>query len=220
MNRSGFSAAVCVGLTALLLSAREQPQQVVEVTVEKRQADVWQPVSSQTVFHANDDIRFRLKSQVTGFLYVLNHDSGGNQIWLYPRAEQQSVNRIEAQKSYLVPDDKGHFTVGGEPGFDVTYWMITPQQMSISEGEKKAAKPSTLLPRCRDELFKSHGVCEDAQAGPHAVADSSALPPLLPNTSSLTARELSFDSKQDKVRVMAPAPQSGSIVYALWIAHN
>jgi Domain of unknown function (DUF4384) len=220
--RSAWVAAIVIelGAPSFVVSAREHDQQFIEVTVEKRQGSAWQAVSSQTVFHASDDIRFRLKSQIAGYLYVLNHESGGGQTWLYPRAEQQSANRIEAEKSYLVPDAKGSFTVGGNAGFDITYWMITPEAISIAATGKRKARPSTLLPRCRDALFKSRGVCEDQQAGPHSISDSATLPSVLPNSSSLSSRDLSFDTKEDAVRILTPESPSGSIVYALWIAHN
>ncbi|MBV8551432.1 MAG: DUF4384 domain-containing protein [Acidobacteriaceae bacterium] len=217
-----FGIAALAG-ACLVAAAEQAAQQAVEVTVELRTGDTWKPVPSQTVFHANDDIRFRLRSQIPGYLYVLNHESGGDQSWLYPRPEQQNPNRIEVNKTYLVPDSKGSFIVGGEPGFDITYWMITPEQMSVAgsaDRPGKSVKPNTLLPRCRDELLKARGVCEDPQAGPHTLSDSPDLPPLFAAPGGLVSRDLKFQSNRPSVRILTPEPQSGSIIYALWIAHN
>lgn len=214
-------AAVAIAGAVLAVIAQAQSQEVVEVTVEKRQAVSWQPVSSQTVFHTKDDIRFRVRSRISGYLYVLNHESGGDETWLYPRPEQQSDNHIAASTSYLVPDSPASFTVGGEPGFDITYWMITPQPMSLpARASGKRSKPNTLLPRCGSELLRARGVCEDKQAGPHAISDSDHIPSAFSGAGGLVARDLSFQSNQSAVQVLAPEPPSGSIVYALWIAHK
>src|ERR1700758_3693679 len=94
-------AGIALAGAGLVLSAEQSVQQVMAVTVEQRIADTWKPVNSQTVFHAKDDIRFRLQSRMPGYLYVLNHASGGDQSWLYPRPEHQTSNQIEANKSYL-----------------------------------------------------------------------------------------------------------------------
>lgn len=224
MSLRSLSCALA-GLTfagaLLAVIAQAQSQEVVEITVEKRQGSSWQPVSSQTVFHANDDIRFRVRSRMGGYLYVLNHESGGDETWLYPRPERSSDNHIAVSTSFLVPDSPGSFTVGGQPGFDVTYWMITPEPMSLPAPlSKSRTKPNTLLPRCGSGPLRARGVCEDQQAGPHAISDSDHIPSVFSTAGGLVARDLTFQSKQSSVRVLAPEPPSGSIVYALWIAHK
>jgi len=212
--------SVLAGL-ACVLAAENPPQQVIEITVELRQGSDWKPVSSQRVFHANDDIRFRLRSRIPGYLYVLNHASSGERAWLYPRPNQGFSNHVEIDKVYLVPDTKGSFIVGGEPGFDVTYWMITPESQDISAADPATrTKPGSLLPRCREGLLRARGVCEDQQAGPHSVSDSSEIPPLFSSSGGLISRDLKFQTSEPAIRISTPEPQSGSIVYALWIAHR
>jgi len=214
-------AGVTLAGALLAVIAQAQSQEVVEITVEKRQGTSWQPVSSQTVFHSSDDIRFRVRSRIGGYLYVLNHESGGDETWLYPRPEQSSDNHIAISTSFLVPDSPASFTVGGQPGFDVTYWMITPQPMSLSPSAPKSkAKPNTLLPRCGSGPLRARGVCEDPHAGPHAISESDRIPSVFSTAGGLVARDLTFQSKQSAVQVVAPEPPSGSIVYALWIAHK
>lgn len=218
---SASVAALSAFLAVLVLALRAaQVQEIIELTVEKRQGTLWQPVSPHTVFHANDNIRFKLRTQLAGYLYVLNHESGGNQRWLYPRPEQDATNRIEPDKTYSVPDSKGSFEVGGQPGFDITYWMITPEPMSVPVPEKKSPKPNTLLPRCGGELLKSRGLCEDEQAGPHPISDSADVPSIFSNSGGLISRDLTFQAKKSAVQIITPEPQSGSVLYALWIAHR
>lgn len=205
----------------LLQSADPSVQQVIDITMEQRQGAEWKSVSARKVFQVNDDIRFRLRSRIPGYLYVQNHESGGDRNWLYPRAAQDGSNLIEVDKTYTIPDAKGSFLVGGQPGFDVTYWMITPSALDLTAENKPAnAKPNTLRPRCEQRLLRARGVCEDQQAGPHPVADSTEIPPLFAASGGLVSRDLKFQTSQPGIRISTPDPQSGSIVYALWIAHK
>jgi hypothetical protein len=205
----------------LLASNSAQYQQVIDITLEQRQGSDWKPVSSQKVFHSADDIRFRLHSQMAGYLYVMNKDSGGRRNWLYPRTAQTGTNHIEVDKTYIIPDAKGSFLVGGQPGFDVTYWMIAPSALDLSTGDGTVtAMPNTLLPRCQPRLLKARGVCEDQQAGPHPVLDPDEIQRLFSNYKGLVSRDLKFQAGQPDIRISAPGAPSGSITYALWIAHQ
>lgn len=95
----------------------------IEVRVERHQPDRWEIVDAQTVFQANDEIRFRFRCSFSGYLYVMSRSSGREIQWLYPRSGASIQSRVEAGKSYLVPGLDGWFRVGGTPGYDVTYWF-------------------------------------------------------------------------------------------------
>lgn len=196
-------------------------RKTIDIIIEQRQGSEWKPVSAQKVFRADDVVRFRLRSQVPGYLYVLNHESDGVKTWLYPRAESGGTNYIDVDKPYLIPDGKGSFSVGGKPGFDVTYWMISPTRLSIDSTSNagETSKRSTLLPRC-DGALRARGACEDKQAGPHAVTDPAEVPPALSAPGGLLGRELTFKTGRPEVQVSTPDPASESIIYALWIAHQ
>lgn len=201
----------------------KEPRKTIEVTIEQRQGSEWKPVSSQKVFHANDVVRFRLQSQIPGYLYVLNHESDGVKTWLYPRAETAGSNYVDVDKVYTIPDAKGSFSVGGRPGFDVTYWMISPTSLAVdtSTSGEKGQKPSTLLPRCDGQLrARGSDTCEDKQAGPHPITDPAKLPPAFSASGGLVSRDLTFNSAHPSVQISTPEALSGSIIYALWIAHQ
>ncbi|HEX4749650.1 MAG TPA: DUF4384 domain-containing protein [Bryobacteraceae bacterium] len=198
-----------------------QSRKTIEVTIEQKQGSEWKPVSSQKVFRANDVVRFRLQSQIPGYLYVLNHESDGVKTWLYPRTETAASNYVDIDRPYTIPDSKGSFTVGGKPGFDVTYWMISPTSLAVDTGinGRRGEKPSTLLPRCDGQL-RARGDCEDKQAGPHAITDPAQVPPAFSAQGGLISRDLTFSSATSSVQISTPEALSGSIIYALWIAHQ
>ncbi len=195
-------------------------RKTIDITIEQRQGSEWKAVSAQKVFRANDVVRFRLRSQIPGYLYVLNHESDGVKSWLYPRGNSAESNYVDMDRVYLIPDTKGSFTVGGQPGFDVTYWMISPTSLAVSSGsDGEAPKPNTLLPRCDGQL-RSRGGCEDKQAGPHAVTDPAEVPPAFAASGGLVSRDLTFKTGSPGVQVSTPEASSESIIYALWIAHQ
>jgi hypothetical protein len=200
--------------------ATSPPRKTIDITVEQREGSEWKPVSAQKVFRTNDVVRFRLRSQVPGYLYVMNHESDGVKTWLYPRSSAAGNNYVAADNVYLIPDDKGSFSVGGKPGFDVTYWMISPTVLSVDSGTTgQRDKPNNLLPRC-DGPLRARGACEDKQAGPHVVTDPSEVPPAFSASGGLLSRELTFKTGTPGVQVSTPEPVSESIIYALWIAHQ
>lgn len=220
------SISLTVSLCAVwTLFAQEQtapqPRKTIEVTIEQRVGSEWKPVSAQKVFRANDIVRFRFRSQIPGYLYVLNNESDGVKTWLYPRAEMGGSNYVDVDNVYIIPNAKGSFTVGGQPGFDVTYWMISPTSLAVdsSINGTKGDKPSSLLPRC-DGPLRARGGCEDKQAGGHPVTDPGDVPPAFASSGSLVSRDLTFDSGKPSVQISTPEASSGSIIYALWIAHK
>lgn len=220
--RSVALLSFCVAVWPALGQQSEspRPRKTIEITIEQRQGSEWKPVNSQKVFHADDVIRFRVRSQIPGYLYVQNHESGGVKTWLYPRSGNTTSNHVEADIVYLIPDSKGSFSVGGQPGFDITYWMISPTPFTISDNEEGGAgKPNTLLPRCNGPL-RARGACEDQQAGPHAVTDPAEIPPAFSASGGLVSRDLTFKTGKPAIEVSTPEPLSGSIIYALWIAHQ
>ena len=194
----------------------------VEVTIQQRTRSEWKPVNSKKVFRTDDVIRFQVQSQIAGYLYVLNRESGGARTWLYPRPNMPGGNHISAGTTYLIPDAKGSFSIGGTPGFDVTYWMISPSYFEIAGAEdsvKPTPAPKSMRPRC-DGPLRARGDCEDSHAGAHVITNPSELPPAFLNSGGLVSRELSFQDGSSGVRVSTPDAPSGSITYALWIAHQ
>jgi hypothetical protein len=204
---------------AALLGAAAPETSSVEIGLELRKQGRWEAVDPATVFQANDEIRFRFRTFSPGYLYVLNRSASGETAWLHPRLEQGHTSRVEPGPVYLVPGEKGSFVVGGTPGFDITYWIVSPTPIESRPPELPApgGQPSTLLPRCREQTLKSRGICVDERAGPRPLSKADPAPPELP---ALKARDLTFRPESGQTRITAKGSATGVIVYEFRIAHR
>ena len=210
-----------LSITALALAAvTAEPS--VEVRLELRQNAEWQPVESTAVFNANDEIRFRFRTSFPGYLYVLNRASNGDTGWLYPLPDQGQTSRVEPGPSYLIPGTQGSFVVGGAPGFDLTYWVVSPSPIDTRGPAMPApgSQPSTLVPRCREQTLKARGLCVDERAGPRPLSAPDQLPPELRGPAQLAARDLKFRAESGQTRISAKVSPTGVIVYEFRIAHR
>jgi hypothetical protein len=199
-----------------------RPEHVFQVRLERRRGDQWQPVDAQTVFHKDDEIRFRFRTSLGGYLYVFSRSSDGQSTWLFPRPERGERSRVEPGPEYLIPGMKGSFVVGGKPGFDVAYWIQSPVPIDTREvqGPAPGSQPSTLQPRCREEVLRARGLCQDDRAGPRPLTSLQQLPVQVPQNRTLVARDLKFRAQEGATNISAPNIHGGVIVYEFRIAHN
>jgi len=225
-----LAAILCVfsiGACPLAGMAQSSPagnsQLAMRLSLELKKQGHWQRVDPKTVFHSGDAIRFRFVTSLGGFLYVMNRSSDGDASWLFPLSREGTTSRVEPGPDYLVPGTKGSFVVGGKAGFDVTYWILSPAPMDVSETTLPApgSQPSTLEPRCRAELLQARGLCIDERAGPRPFRQNGQAPPLgALEGKTLVSRELKFQSQNDSTRISLAGSGSGVIVYEFLIAHN
>lgn len=199
-----------------------RPERAFQIRLEQRRGGQWQAVDARTVFHKDDEIHFRFRTSIGGYLYVLNRSSDGQSTWLFPRPERQETSRVEPGPDYLIPGTKGFFVVGGRPGFDITYWIQSPVPIDTREVEEPArgSQPSTLEPRCRQEVLRARGLCEDNRAGPRPLTSSEHSPVPLPQNTTLVARDLKFRAEEGSTNISAPNTEGGVVVYEFRIAHN
>jgi hypothetical protein len=200
----------------------ESGEKSLQVTLEVRHGDVWQAIDPRAVLRANDEIRFQFHSSSGGYLYVFNVSSSGKSGWLYPRPEQRQTNRVEPGSTYMIPGLTGSFQIGGDPGYDTTYWVLSPAAVDLREQPPPPAEPqpNTLRPRCGETLLKARGLCLDDRAGPGPVLDLKKVPlPVGNGSAGLTSRDLTFHSQQDTTQIAAPASSPGVILYQFLIAH-
>ncbi len=224
-----MTARLAAFVVALLLSqatGAAQPDSArsegltIEVSLELHQADRWQTVDNQTVFHNNDEIRFRFRTSMRGYLYVLDRSSSGGNVWLFPRSGQGQMSKVEAGPEYLIPGGKGSFVVGGAPGFDVTYWVLSPVPIESREPPESGTQPNTLVPRCRTGELQARGICTDERAGPRPAKRAEDAPIALPPSERLIARDLQFHTEAGSTHILAPNVRNGVVVYEFHIAHQ
>jgi hypothetical protein len=203
-------------------STPAQAKLALEIVLQREEGDEWQSVDAGTVFHRDDAIRFRFHTSRGGYLYVLNRSSNGESAWLFPRPQEGQNGRVEPGPEYLIPGTKGAFVVAGSPGFDVTYWILSPTPIAIEGASPPVmgSQPSTLEPRCRTDTLKAPGLCVDDRAGPGPIRESSKPPlPALGN-SKLLSRELKFRSDKSATHISSADPKSKVIIYEFRIAHD
>jgi hypothetical protein len=162
----------------------------IDVTLERLADDKWSRIDPQTVVTKGERVRFRFVSASPGWLAVYYVGSGGQSEWLSPSQLVVKDNAV------VVPPDPASFTIGGPPGLDVLYWILSPKQVPLEAlvpaSERKPAK--TLIPRCRET-----DPCTDDRAG----------------LAKMRARELKVDSGSG-----TPERNIGVIVYEFRLAHR
>lgn len=199
-----------------------------EIQLELRDSSAWRAVDPAHIFAQGDRIRFRFRSNFTGYLYVMNQGTSGDYSQLFPREDTGTANRVEAGREYVVPASEGAFRVTGPPGHDIVYWMITPLELGrpapqyrpLPPPPKSPPPPSNLIPRCDDAVFKARGECVDSTAGPKPVESVQHLPSNLAAMPDLSGRELLFIRDQKRAVVSSPEPLSGPVIYEFRLAHR
>ena len=251
-SQNGLSiglAALVLGMAALSAGAQSPPSAgkspfgpsspgLITIRLEKRQAQQAVKVPQSTVFKSGDILRFRLASNMAGYLYVVDKGSTGSTSTLFPGASSlHGDNRIEPNRGYLVPaDGDGWFEVTGPAGFDVLYFLVSATPMNLAaaappeapatpttqEGATAPAPalPSNLLPRCNDEIFKSRGECLDDSAGATPLPPDAALPRELGPLAGSASRDIILSEDESGTEV-SPAPSAKlPLIYTFRLAHR
>ena len=201
----------------------------IEIQLERMEGSQWRAVDPGLVFIQNDLIRFQVKSNFNGYLYVLNLGTSGKYSLLFPGEASGRENNIQADKIYTVPATSGSFRITGPAGHEIVYWLLSPVELQPDRvrpdllalpppPEKKS--PSTLIPRCDESMFRARGDCIDASAGARGVEDEQALPENLAGISTIKSRELSFEKNPQTSVVVAPESAGQPIIFEFRLAHR
>ncbi len=204
----------------------------IEIMLEKHAESRWVAVEPALVFPSGNHLRFRIKANFAGFLYVVNLSTGQKYSLLFPTEETGTENRIEADKEYLIPATQGGFRITGPAGHEIVYWLISPVELQQPEQfarlnykplpppPEKGKLPANLIPRCDDQMFRARGECIDITAGPQKVEDTSQLPGNLSGIQNLNARGLEFSRQQNQAVISTPDSGSAPIIFEFHLAHR
>lgn len=212
--------------------------QRIEVTVEQRIGSGWKAVNPGHVFSDGDQVRFKVKTNFPGHLYVMNMGTSGTYTMLYPREDTGLENRVEAGKELTVPaGPQGSFRITGPAGQDVVYWVVSPVQLPGPALIKQAPAPTpayvplppppprtervpeTMTPRCDDAYLRARGECVDGGSGVKAVGGPENLPKHM-RVENMTSRELFYMREETKAVVSSPTPMKGPAVFEFRLAHK
>lgn len=64
--------------------AASQPSQRIDITMERNESGAWKAVPPGFVFHKNDHLRFLVRANFDGYLYVMNYGTSGQYSNLFP----------------------------------------------------------------------------------------------------------------------------------------
>lgn len=190
-----------------------------EVTLEKEQGGDWEAVDPARVFETGDRLRFRLRSNFGGYLYVTNQGTSGQYSTLFPTEEAGTANLVEAGREYQVPETDGAFRMGGPAGHDIVYWMLTPEKIAeptrykpLPPAPAPGPVPFQMMPRCDETILRARGECLDPDAGLQSRGD--------PDTDTFQSRQLVFVQHENSSIISAPEQLGGPVVFEFRIAHR
>lgn len=205
-------------IIAALVAAAILNGQTIQVRLQVEDQGDWKTVDARSVLNAGDRIRFEFRADAAGYLYVLNRASNGQTSQLFPNRERRETNRVESGQAITLPGTNGNYVIDGPPGYEVTYWILSPEPMqtgieSLDWGEPKRL-PDTLLPKCR-EFGSGKRPCLDPNAGPAATQTVA-----MPASTGLRAREIRIENRSQQSQVRASSSKAGPIIYEFRIAHR
>jgi hypothetical protein len=195
-----------------------------EIALERKLPDgKAEPVPATHVFAAGDTIRIRVTSEYDGYLYVMDQGTSGHFSTVFPSLAAGSNNQVHKGQAYLIPStDDGWFEVSGPAGFDVLYFLLSPETI-VSPTASSFVAPgpiSSLKPRCNDAVFKARGECTDISAGPAPVPKNAALPAPIAPLAAAASRDITVTKKKDGVTVTSEGSKTAPVIYMFRLAHN
>jgi hypothetical protein len=228
-------SCLALGESVLLHSQTKllsQGEHHLEITLELKNGSGWRAVDPGLVLQQDDHVRFRVRANFEGYLYVMNQSTSGNYATLFPTEETGQANKITSDKDYLVPATEGWFRITGPPGQETVYWLVSPSQLQDRQEQGKpsyvplpppprsAKLPPNLIPRCDDSLFKARGDCIDTSAGVRGITDADSLPENLAAIPGAASRELTFVRNESSTLVSSPVSLSGPVIFEIRLAHR
>jgi len=199
-----------------------------DLVLEQKKGASFEVMEPTHVFNEGERIRFRLRSAVNGFLYVLNQGSSGKFVQLFPRDQLQQSREIVAGKDFLIPaSGTGWFAIEGPPGFDTVYFIISPVDLGESlprspkqDEDTPSRAFATATPRCDDQLFKARGECLDLEAGVKPIQKGESLPDRIPQLSTDASRDLVVVKESKDTSISSTEPFDAPAIYRFRIAHR
>lgn len=203
--------------------------QRIDVNLERREGSAWKAVPPGFVFKNGDHLRFRLRTNFDGYLYVMTYGTSGQYSNLFPREETGRQNRIVSGMEYLVPATEASFRVEGPPGFDTVYWVMSPLELDGSASRPAYVPlappppnpvPQNIKPRCDDSFMRARGQCIDSSAGPRNIGPDEALPENLSGIAPGKSRDLVILNQAEGTSISSPVRMDGPVIYKFRVAHE
>lgn len=110
--------------------------------IEKVGRSDTQRVTASTVFHNGDRIRFHLRSNRSGYLYVVTQGTSGRSSYLFPTKAGES-EYIEANRNYTIPSQAA-IVFDAHPGKEVIWLFLSKQPLPVDGTAQAAAQGNAV----------------------------------------------------------------------------
>lgn len=217
------AAATAPAQTAKPASPAAAAREALEIALEQQIGGQAQPVAPRHVFNSGDILRIRVTSDYDGYLYVMDQGTSGHFATVFPSGTAGTDNQVHRGQIYSIPSTTdGWFQISGPPGFDVLYFLLSPEPIATPAAASFAAPGpvSSLKPRCNDAAFRARGDCIDILAGPAALPKDTPLPAPLAPLAGAASRDITVVTKKDGVTVVPGGSKTAPVIYTFRLAHN
>ena len=198
-------------------------REALEIALEQQIGGQAQTVAPKHVFNSGDILRIRVTSDYDGYLYVMDQGTSGHFATVFPSGTAGTENQVHRGQIYSIPSTTdGWFQVSGPPGFDVLYFLLSPEPIATPSAASFAAPGpvSSLKPRCNDAAFRARGDCLDILAGPAALPKDAPLPAPIAPLAGAASRDITVVTKKDGVTVVPGGSKTAPVIYTFRLAHN
>ena len=210
-----------VVLASFLIADTESPRKI-RIELERLQNGAWNAVDPGLVLAQGDRVRFRIETNFSGYVYVINYGTSGSYSVLFPSKQAGSSNKITAGESRQIPSGDLIFRISGPAGQDIVYWIVSPVELPGYGATPPAGPPSNrpaiLIPRCDDTLLRARGECIDSTAGTRDLDQTNPGP--APLKSGEKPADLTFLREDKNSIVASSASAQGPMIYEFRIAHK
>lgn len=202
-----------------------QAIQRVELTLERKKGNGSERIEPNLVLQQGDLVRFRVTTNFSGYLYVLNLGTSGRYTLLFPKPESGMENAIVAGREYVIPaTSAGWYRVEGPAGQEQVYWVVSPVRLEAESApvvkvpeQAEGARDGKIVPRCDDSLFRARGACLDEAAGAHELDE---VPEPIRGAALLRKRDLAIVKGDRRTTLVAEANNRAPLVYVFRLAHQ
>ncbi len=195
-----------------------------KITLERRTMDgKVDTVGSDHVFEQGDNVHFKVQSDFDGYLYVMDQGTSGKFATVFPSFQAGSDNRVHQGQAFTIPSiDESWFEINGPAGFDVLYFLLSPDAIATPPASAFVAPGpiSSLRPRCNDAVFKARGECTDISAGPAPLPKNAPLPAPLEPIAGYASRDITVVKRSNGVTVGGSGSKTAPVIYTFRVAHN
>ncbi len=192
-----------------------EPGVVAHITLERLEKGNWEAVNSHLMLRGGEQARFVFRSNTAGYLYVVGCEAKDRCRWLFA-AEGKPV---EVGKEYTIPADG--FKVPLEPGYDTTYWILSPEALArkTTPGAPGPVGDKTpALPHCRHIPLMKRGVCQAPEAGAHPVEPIT--PQWFEKSAAIKSEYVNIDDTKPDMRILMSSDFDQPLVFSIRIAHE